>query len=96
MSQMAINATDWHSSEWALDKGLYAAVFQNAEEMDAAIAELAFNLSRSNPDAMRMLKKVFWEGTEHWDELLAERAAMSGELVLSDFTRNAINKFKSK
>ena len=45
---------------------------------------------------MQMLKKVFWEGTEHWDNLLIERAAMSGKLVLSDFTRQAINKFKKK
>ena len=51
-------------------------------------------LSKSNPEAMQMLKKVFWEGTEHWDSLLIERAAMSGKLVLSDFTRQAINKFK--
>lgn len=96
MSQMGINATDWHSAEWAAAKGLYAKVFETTEEMDAAIAELAFNLSRSNPAAMRMLKEVFWQGTDNWDDLLAERAAMSGELVLSDFTRNAINKFKSK
>jgi len=45
---------------------------------------------------MRMLKQVFWEGTEHWDALLSDRAAMSGKLVLSDFTRNAIQAFKKK
>ena len=63
--------------------------------MDEAINALANKLVDSNPEAMRLLKKVFWEGTEHWDELLAERAAMSGKLVLSDFTKNAINKFKT-
>ena len=66
------------------------------EEMDEAIAKLTTTLSKSNPEAMQMLKKVFWEGTEHWDSLLIERAAMSGKLVLSDFTRQAINKFKKK
>jgi len=64
--------------------------------MDTAIQDLSNKLATSNPEAMRMLKEIFWQGTEHWDTLLAERAQMSGTLVLSDFTRNAINKFKSK
>lgn len=96
MSQLAINATEWRSARWAKDSGLYAEIFESAEEMDARIDELANTLSKSNPEAMMLLKKIFWEGTEHWDDLLAERAAMSGKLVLSDFTVNAINKFKKK
>lgn len=96
MSMMAINATEWYSAEWAREKGLYAEVFDSIEEMDAGIDTLANKLAKSNPQAMGMLKKVFWEGTENWDTLLLERAAMSGELVLSDFTRNAINAFKKK
>lgn len=96
MSMMAINATEWYSAEWAKEKSLYAEIFDSVEEMDAAIAALASKLSKSNPEAMQMLKKVFWEGTEHWDQLLSERAAMSGKLVLSDFTVNAINSFKKK
>lgn len=96
MSTLAINATEWYSAEWARDKGLYAAIFETAEEMDEAIAKLAETLSNSNPEAMRLLKQIFWEGTDHWDDLLMERAAMSGELVLSEFTVNAINQFKKK
>lgn len=96
MSMMAINATEWYSADWAREKGLFAEVYDNAVNMDAAIDELAQKLANSNPEAMQLLKKVFWEGTEHWDELLMERAAMSGKLVLSDFTRNAIEKFKKK
>lgn len=96
MSQLAINATEWRSARWAKDNGLYAEIFESAEEMDERINELATTLSKSNPEAMMLLKKIFWEGTEHWDNLLAERAAMSGKLVLSDFTVNAINKFKKK
>lgn len=96
MSQLAINATDWQSAQWAKTNGLYANIFDTTEEMDAEINVLAEKLSKSNPEAMSMLKAVFWQGTEHWDELLAERAAMSGKLVLSDFTRNAINAFKQK
>jgi methylglutaconyl-CoA hydratase len=96
MSQLAIDATEWQTAQWAKEKGLYAEIFDSADEMDAAIAKLATTLANSNPEAMQMLKKVFWEGTEHWDDLLLERAAVSGKLVLSDFTRNAINKFKKK
>lgn len=96
MSMMAINATEFYSAEWAKEKGLYADIFDSADEMDEAIAALANKLSKSNPEAMRLLKKVFWEGTEHWDTLLSERAAMSGKLVLSEFTKNAINAFKKK
>jgi methylglutaconyl-CoA hydratase len=96
MSQLAINATEWRSADWAKKKGLYVDVFESIEEMDAEITVITDKLAHSNPDAMRMLKATFWEGTENWDTLLAERAAMSGELVLSDFTINAINAFKSK
>ena len=96
MSMMAINATEWYDAEWAREKGLYAETFDTIEAMDNAIEVLAEKLSNSNPEAMMMLKKIFWQGTDHWDELLSERAAMSGKLVLSDFTKNAINKFKKK
>ena len=96
MSQLAIDATEWRSARWAEQHGLYAQVFSNAEEMDAAIQTLAQKLASSNPEAMQELKKIFWAGTEHWDQLLIERAGISGILVLSEFTRNAIQKFKSK
>lgn len=96
MSMLAINATEWRSARWAKENGLYAEIFESAEEMDLRINELAKTLANSNPEAMALLKKVFWEGTEHWDELLSERALLSGKLVLSDFTINAINKFKKK
>ena len=96
MSQLAINSTKWYSAEWAREKGLYADVFDTVEEMDDAIDSLAQKLSSSNPEAMRLLKQIFWEGTENWDTLLAERAEISGKLVLSDFSKNAINAFKKK
>ncbi len=96
MSELAINATEWRSAEWAKRKGLFTDVFDNAEEMDKEIERLAVQLSKSNPEAMSMLKTIFWQGTEHWDTLLAERAGMSGNLVLSDFTVNAIGAFKNK
>jgi methylglutaconyl-CoA hydratase len=96
MSELAINATEWRSAEWAKNKGLYAETFENLAELDNAVDQLAQTLAKSNPEAMSMLKKIFWEGTEDWETVLAQRAAMSGTLVLSDFTINAINKFKAK
>lgn len=94
--QLTINATEWMNANWAREKGLYCEVHETTNEMDVAIMELANKLSNSNPEAMEGLKKALWAGTESWDELLNERAAMSGKLVLSEFTVNAIAKFKSK
>ncbi len=95
-TSLSINATEWQTAEWAKEKGLYVELFKTSAELDAAIAALAEKLSMSNPEAMQLLKKAFWKGTENWDTLLIERAEMSGKLVLSDFTVNAINKFKAK
>jgi len=95
-SQMTLNATELYSAEWAREKGLYAEIFDSTEEMDAAVMVLARKLAASNPEALSLLKKVFWEGTDHWSELLFERAGMSGKLVLSDFTREALAKFAVK
>ncbi|MBK7310536.1 MAG: enoyl-CoA hydratase/isomerase family protein [Sphingobacteriaceae bacterium] len=95
-SQLTINATEWQTASWAREKGLYAELFDNVADMDKNIEALATKLAASNPEAMSMLKKVMWEGTENWDNLLIERAGMSGKLVLSEFTINAINKFKAK
>ena len=96
MSELAINATEWRPAEWAKRKGLYTDVFENEEDMDKEITRLSQQLAKSNPEAMMLLKKVFWKGTDHWNELLIERAEISGKLVLSEFTRNAINAFKKK
>ena len=93
-SAMTINATKWYDADWAREKGLYIDVFENIEDMDQEIDKLAETLSKSNPEAMKELKKIIWNNTQDWDTLLMERAITSGQLVLSDFTRNAIAKFK--
>jgi methylglutaconyl-CoA hydratase len=95
-SQLAIDATEWRSAEWAKRHDLYAEVHGTIDSMDDAIAALADRLAHSSPDAMWELKRIFWQGTEHWDTLLSERASISGRLVLSDFTRNAITAFKAR
>jgi methylglutaconyl-CoA hydratase len=92
---MSVDA-DWRDAAWGEQHGLYARVFDDTALMDAEINALAGTLAASNPAAMAALKRVFWEGTDDWDSLLAERARISGTLVLSDFTRGAIAKFKSR
>ncbi len=96
LSQLAIDATGWRSAEWAKRHGLYSEIHSSINDVDDAVASLADRLSHSSPQAMAQLKKIFWQGTENWDVLLSERAAISGHLVLSDFTRDAIAKFKAK
>lgn len=95
-SQLAIDASMWRNSEWARRKGLFAEVHPDMAALDEAVRRLAGTLAASSPQAMAEMKRVFWKGTEHWETLLYERAAISGRLVLSDFTRNAIAAFKSK
>ncbi len=94
-TELTINATEWRPALWAKEKGMYADLFSTIPEMDTAINAIIQKLLRSNPEAMAQLKKIFWEGTEHWDTLLNERAAISGKLVLSEFTKNAIGTFKN-
>jgi methylglutaconyl-CoA hydratase len=94
-SQLSIDASHWRNADWARRKGLFAELHTTTEEMDESIVRLAHTLSTSNPDAMAEMKKIFWKGTEHWDHLLIDRAKISGRLVLSEFTKNAIEKFKS-
>lgn len=96
MSQMALDPKTWYDAEWARQKGLYAHVHEDVASMDAAIAEFTEMLAGSNPEALADLKRIFWEGTEGWDRLLEERAAISGRLVLSDFSKESIAAFKKK
>ena len=95
-SKLAINATEWQTAHWAFEKGLYHEVFDNNDQVDQYVMHLADQLKEMNPEAMTALKRACWSGTEHWNTLLEERAEMSGKLVLSDFTRDAIASFKSK
>ncbi len=94
MSQIAIDANSFYDAEWARQKGLYAQVFESTEKLDEAVQNFAEQLCTYNPDAMKEMKAVFWKGTEDWDELLAERAAISGRLVLSEFTKETLKRFK--
>ena len=94
-SQLSIDATMWRSADWARRKGLFAELHADVAGMDDSITRLSTTLSHSSPQAMHEIKKVLWKGTEHWDELLLERAGISGKLILSDHSKQFIQKFKT-
>lgn len=95
-SHLAIDASMWRNADWARRKGLYAELHPAVSEMDESISRLSNTLSHSNPAAIKELKKVLWNGTENWEHLLIERAAISGRLIITDFAKKGIEKFKEK
>lgn len=94
LSKLTLDATDWHTAYWAKEKGLFSRVFETTRDMDEYVSILTEKLAGYNPEALMEMKKALWQGTENWDELLSERAAISGKLVLSDFTKKALQKLK--
>ncbi len=96
MTEMTLAAIEWKNAEWSLNKGLFTQLFNSLDELDSSLNNFALNLASYNPEALVEMKKAIWEGTENWSTLLYERAEISGKLVLSDFTKNALQKFKTK
>ena len=94
LAELALTAQEWKSAAWAQEKGLYSKTFESIEKLDKAVTELVQVLSSYNPEALAEMKKVLWEGTDHWESLLVERAAITGKLVLSDSTKKALAAFK--
>ncbi len=92
-SQMALFASAWQTASWCREKGLYFEVFESIEEMDSFLNDFIHELLSRNPEALFQLKSVFWAGTENWNTLLESRAETSGRLILSDFSKNAIQSF---
>lgn len=94
MSQIAIDANSFYPAEWARDKGLFTKVFEDTATLDTEVLAFAKNLCNYNPEAMSKMKAMFWKGTADWDTLLIERAIISGTLVLSDFTKETLKRYK--
>ncbi len=94
LAEMTLTPTLWKSANWAKEKGLFTEIFDTVEELDNRLENYINELAQYNKEALADIKEVLWEGTENWDSLLYERAAISGRLVLSDFTKNALEKFK--
>lgn len=94
LGELSLAAHEWKNAYWAKEKGLYARVFDNLKDLDKEVAIFIEKLASYNPKALREMKKMLWKNTDNWEQLLDERAAISGELVLSDFTKNALSKYK--
>ncbi len=94
LTEMTLAAHEWRSADWAKDKGLYADIFENTDDLDAALENFCSKLASYNPEALIEMKKVLWEGTDHWETLLLERAAITGKLVLSEYSKKALTQFK--
>ncbi|SEC43661.1 methylglutaconyl-CoA hydratase [Tenacibaculum sp. MAR_2009_124] len=94
LSELTLDATNWKNAYWAKEKGLYARVFENIGELDKEVDLFSEKLASYNPEALDEMKKALWIGTENWNSLLIDRAETSGKLVLSDFTKKALEKFK--
>lgn len=94
LAELSLYPTEWKNAYWAKEKGLYAKVYDSISEMDKELDIHLQKLATYNPEALSQMKKVLWEGTEHWDKLLLERAEASGKLALSPNTKQALEKFK--
>jgi len=94
LAEMTLAAHEWKSADWAKEKGLYADTFENTDNLDAALENFSSKLASYNPEALIEMKKVLWEGTDHWETLLLERAAITGKLVLSEYSKKALTQFK--
>jgi methylglutaconyl-CoA hydratase len=89
-SQLAIDAASWRTADWAKTRGLYSEVHSNMQELDESLQRLVDHLCHSSPQAIKEIKKMLWQGTAHWDQLLSERAKISGSLVTGEFAQKAI------
>ncbi len=94
LSEMSLSPTVWKNAYWAQERGLFSKVYDTMAELDKDLMFYVAELAAYNPMALKAWRKVLWEGTEHWGQLLTERAAITGQLALSEFTKNALGKFK--
>jgi methylglutaconyl-CoA hydratase len=94
LAELSLNPKEWKTAYWAQEKGLFAKVFNNLNDLDKELDYFSTNLANYNPQALEEWKKILWENTAHWETLLPERAMITGKLALSDFTKNALVKFR--
>ena len=95
-SQLAIDATSWRTAEWAKTRGLYSEVHNNLQDLDEALQRIVNRLSHASLPATKEIKKMFWQGTAHWEQLLPERAKISGGLVVTPRAQKEIREFMQK
>lgn len=92
---MSIDA-DFRSANWCEKHDVYHSVSENIQEMDEKIAAFMNKLSERSADALALIKKVSWEGSEHFDQLMPERILMSASLILEDSAKKNIELIKER
>ena len=92
---MSIDA-DFRSADWCENHDVYHSVSENIEMMDEEINKFLEKLSTRSSDALSLIKKVSWEGTEHFEQLMPERILMSASLILEDSAKKNIEKIKER
>ena len=95
-SSLAISSSQWKSSDWAINSGMYNEVVSDRSELDNRTTLLINELISYSPSAMLRTKEMFWEGSEDLESFMKDKAKQSGTLVLSDFTKQKLNSFKKK
>ena len=95
LADLALSPAEWKNAYWAKEKGLYSKVFQTVAELDKELDFYTEKLASFNPKSLANMKQVLWEGTEHWDELLIQRAEMSGKLALMPETKEILQRIKN-
>lgn len=93
LSELSLAPTEWKNAYWAQEKGLYAKVFDKTSEMDKELDFYTAQTSAYDYQALITWKRTLWQGTDHWDRLLFERAGQTGNLALSETTKSALSKF---
>ena len=92
---MSIDA-DFRSADWCEKHDVYHSVSENIQMMDEEIDKFLEKLSTRSSDALALIKKVSWEGTEHFEQLMPERILMSASLILEDSAKENIGKIKER
>ena len=93
-SQLTLTPNTWQTANWANKNQLFTEIFETTSQLDQSLNKFVENLATYNPNALLEIKNMFWQNTSNWETLLIQRAEISGQLVLSDFTKNALNQFK--
>lgn len=90
---LAVDA-EFRSAEWAENHNIYHCVSSTITEMDEKLDKFLQTLSNRSQEALALIKKVAWEGTEHFDELMPARIHMSASLILQDSAKASIQRIK--
>ena len=95
ITYLTLSPADWHSASYALHHGLYNEVTDDISSLNLTVDRKLKEWSSYSSKALKEIKRMFWSSTPAWDELLKERSAISGKLIISDESKAALRKLKN-